>query len=263
MTDGHDGMGHAPRGGDAALAGRVALVTGASGGIGQAIVAQLAAAGARVVAAYGRNRAAVEDLLARVNAAGAEAVAAQGDLSTAAGAAAVVKTATEHFGGLDILVNNAGITKDGLVIRMKESDWDAVLDTNLKSAFLCVQAASRALLRSPCGRIVNITSVAGIMGNAGQANYASAKAGMIGLTKTLAREFAGRRVTVNAVAPGFVETDMTAGFGADLRERLLGQIPLGRFGEPADVAAIVRFLASDAGAYITGQVVQVDGGLAM
>jgi 3-oxoacyl-[acyl-carrier protein] reductase len=255
MTDGHGGMERAARGGEAALAGRIALVTGASGGIGQAIVEQLAAAGARVVAAYGKDGEAAADLLARVRAAGGEAVPAQGDLSAAAGAAAVVKTATEHFGGLDILVNNAGITKDGLVIRMKESDWDAVLDTNLKSAFLCVQAASRALLRSACGRIVNITSVAGIMGNAGQANYASAKAGMIGLTKTLAREFASRRVTVNAVAPGFI--------GAELRERLIQQIPLGRFGRPADVAAIVRFLAGDAGAYITGQVVQVDGGLAM
>lgn len=245
------------------LSGRVAVVTGATGGIGQAIVEQFAYAGARVVVAYGKNRAAAEDLLDRMNAAGGDAVLAQGDLSTASGATAVVKAATEHFGGLDILVNNAGITKDGLVIRMKESDWDVVLDTNLKSVFLCVQAASRALLRSACGRIVNITSVAGIMGNAGQANYASAKAGMIGLTKTLAREFAGRKVTVNAVAPGFIETEMTAGFGADLRDRLREQIPLGRFGEPADVAAIVRFLASDAGAYITGQVVQVDGGLAM
>lgn len=248
---------------EGALSDRVAVVTGGTRGIGRAIVKKLAAAGAKVVIGYATNSAQAETFLAEIRERGSEAVIVQADVATAMGAKDLVAAATTQFGGLDILVNNAGITRDGLVMRMKEMDWDLVLDTNLKSVFLLTQAASRSLLRSPHGRIINITSVVGMLGNAGQANYTAAKAGMIGLTKTLAREFASRKVTVNAVAPGFIATDMTAALPEDVKTDTLRQIPLARFGEPDDVAGVVRFLASDEAAYITGQVMTVDGGLAM
>ncbi|MCY0902500.1 MAG: 3-oxoacyl-[acyl-carrier-protein] reductase [Firmicutes bacterium] len=244
------------------LANRVAIVTGASGGIGQAIAREFALAGAAVVLGYGQRALPAETLAQELVGSGHQALACQADVSTASGAAALVKAAVDAFGHLDILVNNAGITRDGLFLRMKEKDWDDVLSTNLKSVYLCVQAASRQLLRSSCGRVINISSVASLMGNLGQANYVAAKAGMNGLTKTLAREFSGRSVTVNAVAPGFVETDMTASLG-EMKERILAQIPLGRLGQPQDVAGLCVFLAGDAGSYITGQVIQVDGGLVM
>lgn len=246
-----------------ALNDRVAVVTGASGAIGRAIAEVLAASGANVVIAYGKNREAAERLAAELGARGDTAVTAQGDLSTADGAQRVIREAADRFSRIDILVNNAGITRDGLLMRMKEADWDAVLDANLKSAYLCTQAAARHLLRSPFGRIINITSVSGVIGNAGQANYSAAKAGMIGFTKALAREFASRGVTANAIAPGFIESGMTGALGQETRDKAVAQIPLGRFGAPADVAQCARFLASAEAAYITGQVFQVDGGLAM
>jgi len=246
-----------------ALSSRVAVVTGASGGIGQAIGIKFVVAGAAVVIGYSRSADKAEALAAQLSAKGGRTLVQQADVATSAGAKALVAAAVEHFGGLDILVNNAGITRDGLFMRMKEQDWDDVVDTNLKSVYFCVQAASRQLLRSPYGRVINMASVAGLIGNLGQANYAAAKAGMIGLTKTLAREFSSRQVTVNAVAPGFIETEMTAGLRADIKERLLAQVPLGRLGKPEDVAELCLFLASESASYITGQVIQVDGGLVM
>lgn len=247
----------------AALRDRVAIVTGASGGIGQAIARTLAAAGAAVVVGYSTNAQKAQMLCTELTERGLQATPVQADVSTAAGGTTLVKAAVDQFGGLDIVVNNAGITRDGLFLRMKETDWDAVIDTNLKSVYHCVQAASRQLLRSRYGRVINIASVSGLMGNVGQANYAAAKAGMMGLTKTLAREFASRQVTINAVAPGFIETEMTAALGDEVKMRLLGQIPLSRFGQPQDVADLCLFLASDDSSYITGQIIQVDGGLVM
>ncbi|MCI0184149.1 MAG: 3-oxoacyl-[acyl-carrier-protein] reductase [Acidibacillus sp.] len=245
------------------LKDRVALVTGGSGGIGRAVVEELVSEHAKVVIAYSSNVAKATELADRLTAQGAQVAIAQADVSTSDGAKALVDVAVKQFGHLDILVNNAGVTKDGLFLRMKEADFDMVLSVNLKSAFLCTQAASRQLLRSPHGRVINMSSVVGITGNIGQANYVAAKAGLIGLTKTLARELASRGVTVNAIAPGYIETDMTAGLTPDIQTKLFEQIPLQRLGQPHDVAALVRFLASDDAAYITGQVLQVDGGLAM
>ncbi len=241
---------------------RVALVTGASRGIGRAIAIALAADGNFVVVNYTANEAAAAETLEKIRAAGGEGALSRFDVADQAAVDAAIKQlATEH-GRLDVLVNNAGIAIDGLLLRTKKEDWQRTLDVNLSGAFHCCKAAARYLLKAPAGRIVNLSSVVGEQGNAGQVSYAAAKAGLIGLTRTLAREFASRAVTVNCVAPGFIETDMTAKHvTGESREALLKQIPLGRIGTSEDVAEAVRFLVSPSASYITGQVVRVNGGL--
>lgn len=245
-----------------ALHGRVALVTGASRGIGRAIAVELASAGAHVYCVSTRAGG-CDETVASCRAVGAEATPLQVDVSQAAQVEAMAAHVLGASGRLDVLVNNAGVTKDGLFLRMSEADFDAVLGVNLKGAFLVCRAFARPLMKAGHGRIVNIGSIVGITGNAGQANYAASKAGLIGLTKSLAQELGSRGVTVNLVAPGFITTDMTAGLSDAIRSSMQQRIALGRFGTPDDVAAAVRFLASDAGAYVTGQVLVVDGGLAM
>jgi 3-oxoacyl-[acyl-carrier protein] reductase len=242
------------------LEGKVALVTGGSRGIGRAIALGLSAQGAKV-AICARNPEAAQKVVAEMEAAGAEGMAVAADISREAEADGVIQAAVKQFGRLDILVNNAGITRDGLLIRMKEEDWDTVLDVNLKGAFFTTRAALRPMLRAQGGRIVNISSVAGTMGIPGQANYSASKAGLIGFTKAVAREVASRSITVNAVAPGFIETEMTAVLSEDRKKSYLGQIPMGRFGAAEEVAALVSFLVSEAASYITGQVITIDGGL--
>lgn len=245
------------------LEGKVALVTGASRGIGRAIALLLAERGAKVVVNYAGNRAAAEEVVAKIRGMEGEAVAVQGDVAKLEDAEKIVNTAIETFGRLDILVNNAGITRDNLLLRMKEEDWDAVIDTNLKGAFNCTKAAAKVMVKQRCGRIVNVTSVVALAGNPGQANYVAAKSGIIGLTKSNARELASRNITVNAVAPGYIRTDMTAVLNDEQRESLSKQIPLGRLGEPEDIAKAVAFLVSEEASYITGQVLTVDGGMVM
>lgn len=244
------------------LQGQVALVTGASRGIGRAVAVALAQAGAVIGINYLARTAAAEETLAAVEQTGARGLLVPGDVGEAGTADAIVDRLVKECGRIDILVNNAGITRDTLVMRMDEAAWDAVLTTNLKSAFFCSRAVVRPMLRSG-GRIINISSVSGVMGNAGQANYAAAKAGMIGLTMSLARELASRNITVNAVAPGFIVTDMTARLNEEQVEHLKQFIPLQRLGSPNDVAEVVAFLASPRAAYITGQVIRVDGGMVM
>lgn len=245
------------------LEGRVAIVTGASRGIGRAIAAELAKQGAAVVVNYVRSAEAAEQLVAQIQAEGGKAAAFQADVSIFQQGQELIKHAVDTFGGLDILVNNAGITRDTLIMMMSEEDWDTVQDVNLKSTFNCSKAAVRHMMRKRYGRIINITSVSGQMGNAGQTNYSASKAGQIGFTKALAREVAQRNITVNAVAAGYIETDIWAKVPAEARQLVLNMIPLGRKGEPEEIAYAVAFLASDRAAYITGQVLAVDGGMAM
>lgn len=244
------------------LGGQVAIVTGASRGIGRAIALALAAEGARVVVNYAQSATAAQALTAEISASGGEAIALQADVAQADQVEDLVKQTLDHFGRIDILVNNAGITRDTLLLRMKLEDWQAVIDLNLTGVFLCTRAVSKVMLKQRSGRVINIASVAGQMGNPGQANYSAAKAGVIGFTKTVAKELASRGVTVNAVAPGFIATDMTEQLPNS--EEILKFIPLGRFGQAQEVAGMVRFLAADpAAAYITGQVFNVDGGMVM
>jgi 3-oxoacyl-[acyl-carrier protein] reductase len=243
------------------LRDRVAIVTGASRGIGRAVALALASEGANVVVNYASSSNAAEEVVAAITEAGGNAITAQADVSKVEQVDALLNTTLEKFGRVDVLVNNAGITRDTLLLRMKPEDWQAVIDLNLTGVFLCTKAVSKGMLKQRSGRIINIASVAGQMGNPGQANYSAAKAGVIGFTKTVAKELASRGITVNAVAPGFIVTDMTN----DLKsEEILKYIPLGRYGEPEEVAGMVRFLAADsAAAYITGQVFNVDGGMVM
>jgi 3-oxoacyl-[acyl-carrier protein] reductase len=243
------------------LSGKVAIVTGASRGIGAAIATVLAARGAHVVAAARETHAA--GTVAAVQAAGGRAEVASVDVADPASVDAMVASAVERHGRLDILVNNAGIARDQLMLRMKRDDWDQVIATNLTAAFTCMQAAIRPMIRQRSGRVISVSSVVGQMGNAGQANYAASKAGLIGLTKAMARELAPRNITVNAVSPGFVETDMTRAIAEKAQGDWTAHIPLGRIGTPADVAAAVCFLASDEASYITGQVLAVNGGMYM
>ena len=245
------------------LQGKCALVTGGSRGIGRAVCLELARQGARVAVNYAGNAAAAEETVRACAALGAEAFAVQADVADAAASEAMVKEVLARFGRLDILVNNAGVTRDGLMPMMKEADWDAVLDTNLKGAFHCMKAVYRPMMKQKYGRIVNLSSIVGLRGNAGQANYAASTAGLIGLTKSMAKELAARNVTVNAVAPGFIDTDMTAALPEKAREAMLTTIPMGRLGQAEDVAQAVAFFAGDASAYVTGQVLCVDGGMAV
>jgi 3-oxoacyl-[acyl-carrier protein] reductase len=240
---------------------KTAFVTGASRGIGRACALELAKAGARVVVAA-RDLVKLEEVAAEIRAAGGEAFVAAIDLTSADSIKASFASAKD-FGRVDILVNNGGITRDGLALRMKKDDWDAVIAANLTGAFLCVQQVLQGMLKERWGRIVNISSVVAEMGNPGQANYVASKAGLIGLTKSLAQEIASRNITVNAVAPGFIDTDMTAALPAEVKDNMLGHIPLKRFGKAEDVAAAVRFLSSDEAGYITGHVLDVNGGLHM
>ena len=245
------------------LSGKTALVTGAGRGIGKAIAKKLASLGATVVVNYGGSKEKAEETVAEIVAAGGSAEAMQCDVSDFKACEEFSKAVVAKYGKLDILVNNAGVTRDGLLMGMSEDDYDKVLDTNLKGAFNMTRHFSRVFLKQRSGRIINISSVSGVMGNAGQANYSASKAGLIGLTKSVARELAGRGVCVNAVAPGFIETDMTNAMKEDAKKKLIENIPLGRIGKPDDIAEAVAFLAGDASSYITGQVLCVDGGMAI
>ncbi len=245
------------------LTGKAALVTGGSRGIGRAIVIELAKAGADVAINYSGNESMAQEAAREVEALGRQSAVIQANVADSDSVAKMVKHVVDKFGRLDILINNAGIAKDNLLMRMKEEDWDAVLNVNLKGVFNCTKAVTRQMMKQRSGRIINISSVVGVLGNPGQANYAAAKAGIIGLTKSNARELAARGITVNAVAPGYIQTDMTAELPEEVRQEMSKQIPLGRMGLAEDVAKVVRFLASDDAGYMTGQTLHVDGGMAM
>ncbi len=245
------------------LNGKVAVVTGASRGIGSAIAKRLAADGAQVIINYNGSADKAEQVKQEIEAAGGVALAMQWDVSDAAACDAAFAEIIQTWGRVDILVNNAGITRDGLLMRMSEEDFDRVLDINLKGTFHCIRSVSRQMMKQRSGRIINLSSVVGVNGNAGQANYAASKAGVIGLTKSVAKELASRNVTANAIAPGFIDTDMTQVLNDGQKERIMAQIPAGRFGAPEDIANLAAFLASDNAGYITGQVICVDGGMAI
>ena len=239
----------------------VAIVTGSGRGIGRAIALELAGAGVKVIVNYAGRVDKAEETVELIRAAGGDCLAVQADVSQAADVDRLIKTTLDHFGKINILVNNAGITRDSLLLRMKEADWDAVLATNLKGVFLCTKAVSKGMLKQRSGVIVNISSVVGLSGNAGQANYAAAKAGIIGFSKSIAKEFASRGIRVNVVAPGYISTDMTETLAEEMQTEVLRAIPLGRLGKPEDVAKVVRFLVSPEASYITGQTLCVDGGM--
>ncbi len=245
------------------LEGKNALVTGGSRGIGRAICVRLASMGAQVFINYVSNSAAAEETQQMIVDAGGKAELIGFDVADSEACQTEIKKMIKEFGSLDILVNNAGITRDGLLARMSEDSWDAVLDTNLKGSFICSKAAARAMMKKKWGRIVNISSVVGFSGNAGQVNYAAAKAGMQGITKSMAREFASRNITVNSVAPGYIKTDMTKDLSDAIQEKLLTEIPLASLGTPEDIAGAVAYLVSDDGAYVTGQTIHVNGGMYM
>ncbi|MFL5733082.1 MAG: 3-oxoacyl-[acyl-carrier-protein] reductase [Chloroflexia bacterium] len=245
------------------LSGKVALVTGAGRGIGRAMALKLGAAGAKVAVNYNASEAAAQEVVAAIASAGGEAMALKADVSKSDEVEAMVNQIVKDWGRVDILVNNAGITRDNLMMRMGQDEWDAVMDTNLRSAYFCARAVLRPMLRNRWGRIISLSSVVGLTGNAGQANYAAAKAGLIGFTKSIAREVASRNITANAIAPGFIDTDITAVLPAELKEAMLKTIPAERVGTVDDVANAALFLASDLASYVTGQVVNVNGGMAM
>ena len=245
------------------LANKTALITGASRGIGRAVALELAKAGAKIAVNYAGNKKAAEEVAGLIEAAGGQALLVQADVADSVAVDAMVKAVVEKFGSIDILVNNAGITRDNLIMRMKEDDWDAVIHTNLKGIFNCTKLVSKLMMKQRYGRIVNMASVVGVMGNAGQSNYAAAKAGVIGFTKSMAKELASRNINVNAVAPGFIATDMTADLPEQVKSDMMKQIPLQKLGNPEDVAAAVLFLVSPGADYITGQTLHVDGGMVM
>lgn len=245
------------------LKGKTAVVTGASRGIGKAVALKLAELGANIVINYRSSSNSVEDLIKEIESKGSKAIAVQGDVSVFLEAENIIKKTVEAFGSLDILVNNAGITKDGLIMRMKEEDFDKVIEVNLKGAFNCIRHAAPIMIKQKGGKIINMSSVVGVSGNAGQINYSAAKAGIIGMTKSAARELASRGINVNAVAPGFIKTDMTEVLSDKVKESTINSVPLKRFGTAQDVANLVAFLASPSSDYITGQVINVDGGMVM